>query len=127
MQLNASRIKVLQAQDDLISSMKEAAAKEILRVSHHHNHHSYKKLLHDLIVQVLLTNNKSMRFYSLLLDFPKQIIKTGTRLFYKRQAIHQMIINIFSRYGVVHIFSAPSYARLYEYFVSMVSPEFVKK
>ncbi|KAL5989250.1 hypothetical protein ACLOJK_010140 [Asimina triloba] len=30
MQLNASRLKVLQAQDDLVSSMKEAAAKELL-------------------------------------------------------------------------------------------------
>ncbi|WMV57340.1 hypothetical protein MTR67_050725 [Solanum verrucosum] len=62
MQLNASRIKVLQAQDALISSMKETAAKEILHVSHHHNDHSYKKLLHDLIVQVLLTNNNPCDF-----------------------------------------------------------------
>ncbi|KAK6773307.1 hypothetical protein RDI58_028545 [Solanum bulbocastanum] len=53
MQLNASWIKVLQAQDDLISSMKETAAEEILHVSYH-NDHSYKKLLHDLIVQSLL-------------------------------------------------------------------------
>ncbi|KAK3021884.1 hypothetical protein RJ639_047388 [Escallonia herrerae] len=30
MQLNASRLKVLQAQDDLVSSMKEAASKELL-------------------------------------------------------------------------------------------------
>nr|GME06757.1 V-type proton ATPase subunit E-like [Ipomoea batatas] len=49
MQLNSSRIKVLQAQDDLVNSMKDAASKELLRVSH--DHHSYKKLLHDLIVQ----------------------------------------------------------------------------
>lgn len=53
MQLNASRIKVLQAQDDLVNSMKEAASKELLNVSHHQNHHIYKKLLQDLIVQVL--------------------------------------------------------------------------
>ncbi|XP_031123716.1 V-type proton ATPase subunit E-like [Ipomoea triloba] len=52
MQLNASRIKVLQAQDDLVNSMKDAASKELLHVSH--NHHNYKKLLHDLIVQSLL-------------------------------------------------------------------------
>ncbi|XP_019160629.1 PREDICTED: V-type proton ATPase subunit E-like [Ipomoea nil] len=52
MQLNASRIKVLQAQDDLVNSMKDAASKELLHVSHHH--HNYKKLLHDLIVQSLL-------------------------------------------------------------------------
>ncbi|PNX66660.1 V-type proton ATPase subunit E-like protein, partial [Trifolium pratense] len=36
MQLNASRIKVLQAQDDIVNSMKEVAAKELLKVSHHH-------------------------------------------------------------------------------------------
>ncbi|XXG82246.1 hypothetical protein AAC387_Pa10g0234 [Persea americana] len=52
MQLNASRIKVLQAQDDLVSSMKEAAGKELLHVSHHH--HVYKELLKELIVQSLL-------------------------------------------------------------------------
>jgi len=58
MQLNASRIKVLQAQDDVISSMKEAASKELLSVSHHHHltvtHHDhvYRNLLKDLIVQV---------------------------------------------------------------------------
>lgn len=50
MQLNASRIKVLQGQDDVVNSMKEAAAKELLSVSHHH--HVYRKLLNDLIVQV---------------------------------------------------------------------------
>lgn len=50
MQLNASRIKVLQAQDDVVNSMKEAASKELLNVSQ--DHHGYKKLLKDLIVQV---------------------------------------------------------------------------
>lgn len=50
MQLNASRIKVLQAQDDMVSSMKEDASKELLNVSHHH--HVYRNLLKDLIVQV---------------------------------------------------------------------------
>lgn len=50
MQLNASRIKVLQAQDDVVNSMKEAAEKELLNASRHH--HVYKKLLKDLIVQV---------------------------------------------------------------------------
>lgn len=60
MQLNASRIKVLQAQDDIVNSMKEVAAKELLNVSHHHRiedilhvgHHEYRNLLKDLIVQV---------------------------------------------------------------------------
>ncbi|KAK7318144.1 hypothetical protein RJT34_02842 [Clitoria ternatea] len=64
MQLNASRIKVLQAQDDVINSMKEAASKELLNVHHHHHHllhlhlhhhHDvYRNLLKDLIVQSLL-------------------------------------------------------------------------
>ncbi|XP_059276301.1 V-type proton ATPase subunit E3-like [Lycium ferocissimum] len=54
MQLNASRIKVLQAQDDLVNCMKEEASKELLNVSQSHNHHTYKKLLQDLIVQSLL-------------------------------------------------------------------------
>ncbi|XP_041029084.1 V-type proton ATPase subunit E-like [Juglans microcarpa x Juglans regia] len=52
MQLNASRIKVLQAQDDVVNSMKEAASEELLNVSH--DHHVYKRLLKDLIVQSLL-------------------------------------------------------------------------
>merc|ERR1712071_86358 len=33
MQLNASRLKVLQAQDDIVNSMKETASKELQRVS----------------------------------------------------------------------------------------------
>ncbi|KAF5750718.1 vacuolar ATP synthase subunit E family protein [Tripterygium wilfordii] len=52
MQLNASRIKVLQAQDDLVSSMKDSAAKELLRVSS--DEKGYKDLLKRLIVQSLL-------------------------------------------------------------------------
>ncbi|CAK9173848.1 unnamed protein product [Ilex paraguariensis] len=59
MQLNASRIKVLQAQDEVVNTMKEAASKELLHVSHGHlhvihDHHQYRKLLTDLIVQSLL-------------------------------------------------------------------------
>ncbi|KAB5529522.1 hypothetical protein DKX38_019603 [Salix brachista] len=51
MQLNASRIKVLQAQDDMVNSMKDGAGKELLNVSQ--NHHHYKDLLKDLIVQFM--------------------------------------------------------------------------
>ncbi|BBN08084.1 V-type H+-transporting ATPase subunit E [Marchantia polymorpha subsp. ruderalis] len=50
-QLNASRLKVLQAQDDLVRSMKAAAEKQLITVSHHHE--SYSRLLKDLIVQGL--------------------------------------------------------------------------
>ncbi|GER27175.1 v-type proton ATPase subunit E [Striga asiatica] len=52
MQLNASRIKVLQSQDDLVNSMKEAASKELLNVSRDKN--IYRSLLKDLIIQSLL-------------------------------------------------------------------------
>ncbi|KAK2981860.1 hypothetical protein RJ640_010377 [Escallonia rubra] len=52
MQLNASRIKVLQAQDDLVNFMKDSASKELLRVSS--DKKAYKKLLKGLIVQSLL-------------------------------------------------------------------------
>uniref|UniRef100_A0A7N1A5C8 V-type proton ATPase subunit E n=1 Tax=Kalanchoe fedtschenkoi TaxID=63787 RepID=A0A7N1A5C8_KALFE len=52
MQLNTSRIKVLQAQDDVVNSMKEAAAKELLKVSEDHD--GYRKLLKNLVVQSLL-------------------------------------------------------------------------
>ena len=64
MQLNASRIKVLQAQDDVVNAMKDAAAKELLNVSS--DHHVYKRLLKDLIVQV------SNSILSLLVRFEKK-------------------------------------------------------
>ncbi|KEH21179.1 V-type proton ATPase subunit E isoform X2 [Medicago truncatula] len=59
MQLNASRINVLQAQDDIVNSMKEVTAKELLNVSRHHlvedilhvGNHEYRNLLKGLIVQ----------------------------------------------------------------------------
>lgn len=50
MQLNASRLKVLQAQDDVVNKMKEAAAKELLNVSG--DPEVYGSLLKDLIIQV---------------------------------------------------------------------------
>ncbi|XP_024985671.1 V-type proton ATPase subunit E-like isoform X1 [Cynara cardunculus var. scolymus] len=61
MQLNASRIKVLQAQDDLVTSMREAASKDLLNVSHHkfQHQHNYKELLKALIVQGLLRLKES--------------------------------------------------------------------
>ncbi|XP_010543145.1 PREDICTED: V-type proton ATPase subunit E2 isoform X2 [Tarenaya hassleriana] len=49
-QLNASRLKYLQAQDDVVNCMKETAAKELIRVSSDKN--AYKKLLRGLIVQL---------------------------------------------------------------------------
>lgn len=51
MQLNASRIKVLQAQDELVNSMKDSAKKGLLRISN--DKKAYKKLVKDMIVQVV--------------------------------------------------------------------------
>ena len=48
MQLNASRLKVLQAQDDLIGGMRETAEKQLATVN---TTTTYEKLLKDLIVQ----------------------------------------------------------------------------
>ncbi|GAU30615.1 hypothetical protein TSUD_62350 [Trifolium subterraneum] len=52
MQLNASRIKVLQAQDEVVNSMKDAAKKGLLKISN--DKKVYRKLIKDLIVQGLL-------------------------------------------------------------------------
>ena len=65
MQLNVARIKFLQAQDQIVKGMKEAASKELLRVStddktaykklllaFSDDKNAYKKLLQPLIVQV---------------------------------------------------------------------------
>ncbi|CAJ1933572.1 unnamed protein product [Sphenostylis stenocarpa] len=51
-QLNASRIKVHQAQDDAVISMKDAARKALLRLSS--DKKVYKKLVKDMIVQGLI-------------------------------------------------------------------------
>ncbi|CAK8576754.1 unnamed protein product [Lathyrus sativus] len=61
MQLNASRIKVLQAQDEVVSSMKDAAKKGLVRISS--DKKAYRKLIKEIIIQGLLR----MRESSLLL------------------------------------------------------------
>ncbi|XP_057752514.1 V-type proton ATPase subunit E2-like [Arachis stenosperma] len=52
MQLNASRIKVLQAQDDTVNAMKEASRKALSRLAN--DKKVYRKLLRDLILQGLV-------------------------------------------------------------------------
>lgn len=73
MQLNASRIKVLQAQDDIVNAMKEEAAKELLKVSHHgffnHHNHEYKHLLKHLIVQVSFSQRQQRKKLKPLFQF----------------------------------------------------------
>ncbi|KAK9193704.1 hypothetical protein WN944_004401 [Citrus x changshan-huyou] len=56
MQLNAARIKFLQAQDDAVNAMKEAASKELLNVSNDKN--KYRTVLKGLIVQSMLRLNE---------------------------------------------------------------------
>ncbi|CAN0880034.1 Probable acetyltransferase TAP2 [Linum grandiflorum] len=51
-QLNASRIKVLQAQDDIVNAVKESAAKKLSKMSSDKS--AYKALLKSLIVEGLL-------------------------------------------------------------------------
>jgi V-type H+-transporting ATPase subunit E len=50
MELNAARIKVLQAQEDIVSEMRENTCKTLLRVTKDTN--VYRKILKGLIVQV---------------------------------------------------------------------------
>ena len=59
MQLNASRLKVLQAQDDLVRGMRESAEKQLGTVT---TSASYKDLLKDLIVQVNSQHSMISRF-----------------------------------------------------------------
>mgnify|MGYP002775744196 FL=1 len=62
MQLNASRLKVLQAQDDLVRGMRESAEKQLGTVT---TSASYKHLLKDLIVQVNSQHSTILRFSKL--------------------------------------------------------------
>ncbi|KAJ8424428.1 hypothetical protein Cgig2_010657 [Carnegiea gigantea] len=48
MQLNTSRLKVLQAQDDLVNGMKEAAAKALVNLSD--DKKAYRKIIQGLIM-----------------------------------------------------------------------------
>lgn len=49
-QLNAARIKVLQAQDDVVNSIKQSVNDELVRFSK--DKKAYRKLLKDLIYEV---------------------------------------------------------------------------
>jgi len=51
MQLNASRLKVLQAQDDLVNDMKEATSKALVNLSD--DKKTYRKIIQGLIIQVV--------------------------------------------------------------------------
>ncbi|GLJ06526.1 hypothetical protein SUGI_0041030 [Cryptomeria japonica] len=54
--LNSSRLQILQAQDDLISGMKQQVKKELVGIIQ--DNRLYKKLLKDLILQALFRLNE---------------------------------------------------------------------
>uniref|UniRef100_A0A804NFU2 V-type proton ATPase subunit E n=1 Tax=Zea mays TaxID=4577 RepID=A0A804NFU2_MAIZE len=83
MQLNASRIKVLQAQDDLVNKMKDDAMKELLLVSH--NHHEYKNLLKDLIVQLYC----SVAARKITIMWNQYCIQQSTSMHQKQMSMNQ--------------------------------------
>ncbi|GAV67187.1 LOW QUALITY PROTEIN: vATP-synt_E domain-containing protein, partial [Cephalotus follicularis] len=89
MQLNASRIKVLQAQDDVVNSIKEAAPKELLNVSR--NHHVYRKLLKDLIVQCLLRLKEPavLRCREDDLDLVESVMDSAKEEYAEKVSVHQ--------------------------------------
>ncbi|CAI9094237.1 OLC1v1029937C1 [Oldenlandia corymbosa var. corymbosa] len=88
MQLNASRIKVLQAQDDLVNNMKEAASKELLRVS---NDQKYKELLKDLIVQSLLRLKEPsvlLRCRKADVDLVNSVLEQAKEVYAQKASVH---------------------------------------
>ncbi|KAL8137185.1 hypothetical protein V2J09_003186 [Rumex salicifolius] len=95
MQLNASRIKVLQAQDDLVNSMREAASKELLRVSG--EHHQYKKLLKDLIVQSLLRLKEPailLRCRESDVDLVESVLSSATEEYAQKANVHKPEVKV---------------------------------
>jgi len=90
MQLNASRIKFLQSQDDLVKSMMESARKELLYQSQ--DHQSYKELLRIIIVQSLLRLKESaviLRCRGRILSLPNQFwSRQGMNMLKKQMYIH---------------------------------------
>ncbi|KAL2544290.1 V-type proton ATPase subunit E1 [Forsythia ovata] len=114
MQLNASRIKVLQAQDDLVNSMKEAASKELLQVS---RGGSYKNLLKNLIVQSLLR----LKEPSVLLRCRKEdknlvdsVLHSAREEYAEKAKVHEPEIIV----DHVHLPPAPSHHNAHGHFCS---------
>ncbi|EPS70861.1 hypothetical protein M569_03897, partial [Genlisea aurea] len=95
MQLNASRLKVLQAQDDLVNAMKDSASKELLNVSS--NHESYTLLLKDLVVQGLLKLKEPsvlLRCRKEDLSLVESILESAKEEYASRAKVHTPEINV---------------------------------
>jgi V-type H+-transporting ATPase subunit E len=115
MQLNASRIKVLQAQDDVVNSMKDAAAKELLNVG---SHHSYKILLKDLILQSLLRLKEPavlLRCRKEDQDLVESVLDSAKEEYAQKISVHEPEIIVDNS---VYLPSAPSHYDPHAFFCS---------
>lgn len=98
MQLNASRIKVLQAQDDVVNAMKDSASKELLNVSNNKN--AYKKLLKGLIVQSLLRLKEPgvlLRCREVDVSLVESVLEEAKREYAEKANVHAPKITIDNR------------------------------
>ncbi|KAL5098774.1 hypothetical protein RYX36_003101 [Vicia faba] len=89
MQLNASRLKVLQAQDDVVNKMKEAAAKELLNVSG--DPEVYGNLLKELIIQSLLRLKEPsvlLRCREVDLPLVEDVLESAAQEYAERANLH---------------------------------------
>ncbi|KAK1312636.1 V-type proton ATPase subunit E1 [Acorus calamus] len=96
MQLNASRIKVLQAQDDLVNSMKDAASKELLRVAE--DSKTYKKLLKDLISLLRLKEpSVLLRCREADVDLVESVLDEAKQEYAEKAQVHSPAVNVDNR------------------------------
>ncbi|KAI4338498.1 hypothetical protein MLD38_023548 [Melastoma candidum] len=108
MQLNASRIKVLQAQDDVVSNMKDAAEKDLLTVSG--DQYLYKNLLTSLIVQSLLRLKEPavlLRCRKDDLHLVESVLDSAKQEYANKASVHAPDIIVDSR---VYLPPAPTHA-----------------
>ncbi|KAK1264805.1 V-type proton ATPase subunit E1 [Acorus gramineus] len=93
MQLNASRIKVLQAQDDLVNSMKDAAIQELLRVAE--DSKTYKKLLKDLISLLRLKEpSVLLRCREADVELVESVLDEAKQEYAKKAQVHSPTVNV---------------------------------
>lgn len=95
MQLNASRIKVLQAQDDVVNGMKDSAGKELLRISGEKK--AYKRLLSGLIVQSLLRLEEPsvlLRCREMDLKLVESILEDAKKEYAEKAKVHAPKITV---------------------------------
>ncbi|KAK6943345.1 V-type ATPase subunit E [Dillenia turbinata] len=98
MQLNASRIKVLQAQDDIVNAMKDSASKELLRVFS--DKEAYKKLLKGLIVQSLLRLKEPsvlLRCREIDVGLVESVLDEAKREYAEKSQVHAPTVTIDTR------------------------------